>query len=55
MMTFISDLFELVFLVFLLVAIWKYDVFDKLPYWLQITLYGSLGVSGIVDILSRWL
>lgn len=55
MMNLISDLFELIFWLFLIIAVWKYDVFDQLPYWLQITLYGSIGLSGITGLIHHWL
>lgn len=54
MMNFISDVFELVFWLFLLVAVWKYDAFGKLPIWLQITLYSSIGLSGLSGLIYQW-
>lgn len=54
MMNFISDVFELIFWLFLIIAVWKYDAFGKLPVWLQITLYGSVGLSGVFGLIHRW-
>lgn len=51
----ISKLADLIFWLFLFVAIWKYDVFGRLPAGLQITLYTAVGISGIAGLLSRWL
>ncbi|ATE85616.1 hypothetical protein PF617_gp31 [Salmonella phage St162] len=54
MMELLEALGNLVFWVFFVFAVWKYDVFDKLPYWLQIVIYGSLGVSGLSGLIYRW-
>lgn len=55
MMNFISDVFELVFWVLFLVAIWKYNVLSKLPGWLSIAIVSAMGASGIAGLLSHHL
>lgn len=54
-LNFFSDVLELAFWFLLLLAVWKYDAFDKLPYWLQIALYGSAGLSGALGLAYQWL
>lgn len=48
----ISNFFDLAFWLLMLPAIWKYNVFGKLPVWLQICLFTAMGVSGVSGIIA---
>lgn len=48
----ISNFFDIVFWLLMIAAIWKYNVFGKLPLWLHICLIAAMGVSGISGIIA---
>ncbi|UNY50546.1 hypothetical protein [Salmonella phage PhiSTP2] len=53
MMGLLESLGNLVFWVFLVVAIWRYNILSYLPEWLVVVLVTAMGVSGIAGILSN--
>lgn len=50
----LESLFNIVFVVFLLVAVFKYRVFESLPVWIQLTIFWSLGLSGVFGLLALY-
>lgn len=54
MMELLEALSNLVFWVFFVFAICKYNLLSYLPGWLVIALVTAMGSSGIAGILSNW-
>ncbi len=47
----LSNLGDLIFWGFMVVAVWKYKIISKLPKWLGNTLLGGMLLSGVFGLL----
>lgn len=50
--TAIASLANLILWICIVVAVWKYDIFSKLPNGIRRTLYTAMGVSGLFGLIA---